>query len=260
MLRLRLSGKLAEHAAPIANLRGPDLSVNNHIAVIDLAHKIPENIISRVSLPFSAPSSWCVDDHGVTVVLSAGIRSSSILATNLAATRRSSGRPAPLFYKYEIGRKLYAIYAPPEADTLSADYQAFITALGARTTLTDAQRVLLADVANSIENGMKISIRRRGPADIGWQIGDILPAITDLSSPYYGKVFNANLYTSHNNRDGNTLILMYNAFHLGTGRPRPGKNEVINAHPVWPADSSQASGEEISVRLRVASRVSDILD
>lgn len=235
MLEFRLSGRLAEHSVPLAFLACPSLSPRKNIATVNLANDIPENTISGRSQSFTAVPDFKIDcDNGckLALVLSEGIESQDVLVTNRTLIRRDLTRPQPLFFRYEIGRGSHAIYAPPEADVESTEYQEFISYLAGTTRLPSEYNHLLADVSRTIENGIQISIRNAGLANIGWQVDDITPAITDRSSPYYGRAFNAVLYTTHRNSRGLTYMLTYNALDVGKEMLQTGRREVINAKPV----------------------------
>lgn len=268
MLEFRLAGRLGDHGVALALLTGNDLNSRNNVSTVDLAHKIPENIVSHNGLPFTlnaAPQLIIENEEAkLGFVMSEGVASSRLFATNRASLR-SGGRNDPLFFKYAIGRGAKAIYAVPEVEFDSNDYRDFLSKLKSGQQIPSSQRHYLVAVSEAIRNSITIHIRNKGPASISWDIDEIKPVDLDTGSQFFGRVFTANLYTSKRCNRGLTYVVAYNAYDYGLRQTITGHHEVLNAKPVADVASSTVidaddNTKRVSVKVALNERLAKVLD
>jgi hypothetical protein len=226
---------------------------------MDRAHRIPENLVSGDSLPFSSMGNFEVHSDYLVAVLGIGLESSRVVVTNRSLGRPGAFKPQPLFFRYVIGRGKYAVYLTPEVDVLSSDYQDFLSKLHNYEIIPDSQWKYMTAIETAAYASMSLILRGQGDASIGWQVADFRPAVMDRNSQLYGRCFNAELYMSERNSNGNTYVLTYNGVDLATQR-QLARQEVANADPVWEVIEANVSGGEQSVRARMNDKLTDILD
>jgi hypothetical protein len=259
MLQPRVTGTLDVQSVPIAFLRGPGLNAKTTVSSMDRAHRIPENLVSSDSLPFSSMGNFEVHSDYLVTVLGIGLQSSRVVVTNRALGRPGAFKPQPLFFRYAIGRGKYAVYLAPEVDVLSSDYQDFITRLSEYDIIPESQWKYMTAIETAAYASMSLILRGQGDATIGWQISNFRPAVLDRGSQLYGRCFNADLYMSERNSNGNTYVLAYNGVDLATNL-QVVRQEVANANPVWEVIEANVSGGEQSVRAKMNDKLTDILD
>ena len=259
MLEPRVTGTLDVQSVPIAFLRGRGLNAKTTVSAMDRAHRIPENLVSGNSLPFSSMGNFEVRSDCVVAVLGTGLQSSRVIVTNKSLGRPGAFKPQPLFFRYVIGRGKYALYLAPEVDVLSADYQDFITKLSEYDVIPDSQWQYMIAIETAAYASMNLVLRGKGDATIGWQVSNFRPAVMDRGSQLYGRCFNAELYMSERNSNGNTYVLAYNGADLASGL-QVVRQEVANADPIWEVIETNVSGGEQSVRVKLNDKLADILD
>lgn len=259
MLGPRLTGTLDVQSVGIAFLKGGGLNASRTISAMDRAHRIPENLVSGDSMPFSSMGSFEVRSDGLMAVLGVDIRSSRIIVTNRALGRPGAFKPQPLFYRYKIGRGKYAVYLTPEIDVLSSDYIDFLSRLNNFEIIPESQWKYMTAIETAAYASMKLIVRGRGDATIGWQVADFRPAVMDRGSQLFGRCFNAELYLSERNSKGGTFVLSYNGADLATGG-QVVRQEVANADPIWEVVESRVSGGEQSIKVKMNDRLADVLD
>ena len=268
MLRFKLTGRLDKFTVPLAILSGADLSRSNNIATIDLAHKIPENIVSHTGSAFSISATPdIIEEDNIACIgftISEGLRSSRIVVTNKASLSKDN-EPISLFYKYTIGRGQFGIYVAPDIDMTTDNFKLFMSHLDSGDPMPTALQHYKYTIGQSIKDAISISTKSSNSV-LQWDIEDIKPVITDVNDQLYGRVYTVTLLTSRRNRNGITYVLSYNAYNKGQRNIITGKSEVINSVPVATIISSSIitdtdSGiKTISVKVKTDEKFANILN
>jgi hypothetical protein len=192
MLRLHYVGRVPDHAVNIAYTESKGLTPADNVSLLDMSYKRAENLSSYVGGEFDVdltnPNALVDTDE---ILLS----SRSVLSPNVKS-------PVPLYYKYSIGRGVYAVEAP--------------SSVGSNLELARLEIMKQLQILDRDNN--KIA----GPT---WDI--VVTARVGSTSWYM-----VTIYLEYRQAKGETFKVRYQGRVISTGVSLPNHIEVINAEPI----------------------------
>jgi len=203
-----------------------------------MSYQIPENRLSGTgNLRLNGSVEYKFDHQRIKnmLLLSAiDLESSNAVVTNKTSIRAGSENPAPLFYKYRIGRgSKYVFVRPPIDSDAWRSLLLTINDIGDGDTLSasnvQAYATYMKDVVLSIRENINIVTRKGNQTNVSFDIGLIRPVYIDTSSEYFGSVFDVTIYTSERCNNGLTLMVNYPAFIPENNSIKTNNLEVLNA-------------------------------
>lgn len=244
MLGFRIANTVPADSVGIALLQSPELSVHSTVQTFDFAFKHPDNLVrdNRNPFPISVGVEVRYNDAKDEIELigtTSDLTTSNAYITNQAVLRRGAGGPHPLFFYYEIGRRVYGLHHKSEFDTLTAS-PPFITALQKLNDgyeLTETERELIRKLHSGIYDELSLVDRfGRSITNVAYEIGAVYTDSSVQTTPYRNQVFNVILLISHKNGPSRTLFIEYNRFNRAIGGPDGRRREVVNAKPLFETD------------------------
>lgn len=192
MLRLRFDQRVPDHAVNVSYVQGGDLSTRANVALIGMSHERVENLSAYVGGELDVPTTGSGNR----------VDTKEAVLSNRSVLSREVRRPAPLYYKYVIGRGIYSVDAsvPDAADTQAAH----------------------DEILKQLEFLDRYDNKIRGP---DWDI--------EVTSPGAGGAgFVVVMYLSRRQAQHETFKVRYQGIRDADSAPFPNRIEVINAVPI----------------------------
>lgn len=197
MLRFRYAPLVPPGAANLAYIQAPVATPRTHLAKIDYAADIPENIVDN----FGSEIIPVVQPAGDPVLTPEYIDTDQILISNRSVISKNSTRPAKLYYKITLGLGTYSIFDP------------------------EASAANLANAREIIRKHIRLLDGNFNPINtIAWDI-DVTAA-----GPV-SKSFAVDLFLERLGDPGQSLVAQYHAID-SSGTKVPNYREVLNPTPI----------------------------
>lgn len=218
----RLVTEVPSNGVNLAYVQQPDISVGQNVSVIDLSYKQAENLATYFGGDFLL--------HPPTTGLGLLDYTGQVDTENLLLSNRSAGwkdqaEPAPLFYKYQVGRGRFYVYQP---------------------------NAVTVDDAQVIRNGINIIADHGRPLpfeDFSWDIEVSTVDVHGVALPT--NVFSVMLYSTQRYIPGSSVLVQYYAADsLNDWKKVPSFLEIVNTEPIFTPTEETPGIDEYSLSLR----------